>query len=197
MSSHWQSVSDSESARPQWLHRRADSKPERPSRQASPELDCLMLQLILQDCICDGHSEFKFSSTGGCTSTLRPHPPPSLSHWQFPTWIHLEIQDHTWGPNVIRVRCLNRAGSRQSPFSWTPAPLGPARWRWWGAPPTRPIPPRRRCHDIGCDITKSMISYGYDILSYWYQRCLISWVTDIRSKIIRNVYDIVGNTLWQ
>ncbi len=28
------------------------------------------------------------------------------------------------------------------------------------------IQPRRRCHDIGCDITKSMISYGYDILSY-------------------------------
>jgi hypothetical protein len=54
-------------------------------------------------------SEFKFSSTGGCTSTHRPHPPPSLSHWQFPTWIHLELQVHTWGPNVIRVRCLNRA----------------------------------------------------------------------------------------
>jgi hypothetical protein len=75
---------------------------------------------------------------------------------------------------------------------------GRSRWSAWRlAPPTRPIPPRRRCHDIGCDITKSMISYGYDILSYWYQRCLISWVTDITSKIIRNVYDIVGNTLWK
>ena len=28
----------------------------------------------------------------------------------------------------------------------------------------------RRCHDIGCNITKSTISYGYDILSYWYHR---------------------------
>ena len=44
---------------------------------------------------------------------------------------------------------------------------GRSRWSAWRlAPPTRPIPPRRRCHDIGCDITKSMISYGYDIPSY-------------------------------
>ncbi len=43
-----------------------------------------------------------------------------------------------------------------------------SRWSAWRlAPPlaTRPIPPHR-CHDIGCNITKSTISYGYDILRY-------------------------------
>ena len=54
---------------PGWLpvHRRPDCKPEWPSRQASPELDCLMLQLIklelLQDCLlCDGHSSSQGAS---------------------------------------------------------------------------------------------------------------------------------------
>ena len=53
-----------------------------------------------------------------------------------------------------------------------PPPARSGRWRgrsrwsaWRLAPPTRPIPPRRRCHDVGCNITKSTISYGYDILS--------------------------------
>ena len=141
-------------------------------------------------------SEFTFSSTGGCTSTHQPQCPPSLS--QFPTWIHLELQVHTWGPNVIRVRCFDGASAlclhglhspprRADFFQWLPIRVGcdsllaqhplqpwqvharnqgshrtaehppPARWRWRGrsrwsawrlAPPTRPIPPRRRCYDI-------------------------------------------------
>ncbi len=45
------------------------------------------------------------------------------------------------------------------------------RCAWRLAPPIRPIPGQpSRCHDIGCNIPKSTISYGYDILSYWYQR---------------------------
>ena len=56
-------------------------------------------------------SEFTFSSTGGCTSTHQPQCPPSLS--QFPTWIHLELQVHTWGPNVIRVRCFESTMHRR------------------------------------------------------------------------------------
>ena len=58
-------------------------------------------------------SEFTFSSTGGCTSTHQPQcpSPPSLS--QFPTWIHLELQVHTWGPNVIRVRCFESTMHRR------------------------------------------------------------------------------------
>ena len=47
-------------------------------------------------------SEFKFSSTGGCTSSHQPHPPLSLSQFQVPTWIHLEFRVHTRGPSQVR-----------------------------------------------------------------------------------------------
>ena len=79
------------------------------------------------------------------------------------------------------------AESRQSPYSCTPAPSTLA--MAWPEPVERlasgaPNPPHPAApqvlwyHSIGCNITKSMISYGYDIPSYWYHRaisCLISY----------------------
>jgi hypothetical protein len=79
-------------------------------------------------------------------------------------------------------------------FSWTTVPTDrPAHWRWRGrrrwstwklAPPFRAIPPCS-CHDIGEHIMKSVISHGYDIRSYWYQRALL-WLmcSDVMSHII-------------
>ena len=79
------------------------------------------------------------------------------------------------------------AESRQSPYSCTPAPSTLA--MAWPEPVERlasgaPNPPHPAApqvlwyHSIGCNITKSMISYGYDIPSYWYHRaisCVISY----------------------
>ncbi len=81
-------------------------------------------------------------------------------------------------------------------------------WRlssWRLAPSTHAIPPHR-CHDMGQHIMKSLISFAYDIRSYWCQWA-ISWpksgvrsyFTDMmqwyqkRFRMIR--YDIIGNII--
>ncbi len=79
---------------------------------------------------------------------------------------------------------------------WPPSTLAMAtHWRGrrrWSAlrlePPTRAIPPRR-CNDIDEHIMKSVISHGYDIRRYWYQRA-ISWIicSEVMSHIIRYWY---------
>ena len=82
------------------------------------------------------------------------------------------------------------AESRQSPYSCTPAPSTLA--MAWPEPVERlasgaPNPPHPAApqvlwyHSIGCNITKSMISYGYDILSYWYHRAISYVISYLRS----------------
>ena len=82
------------------------------------------------------------------------------------------------------------AESRQSPYSCTPAPSTLA--MAWPEPVERlasgaPNPPHPAApqvlwyHSIGCNITKTMISYGYDLLSYWYHRAISYVISYSRS----------------
>ena len=102
--------------------------------------------------------------------------------------------------NPSRLRLTTRAAStatspcaesRQSPYSCTPAPSTLA--MAWPEPVERglasgaPNPPHPAApqvlwyHSIGCNITKSMISYGYDIPSYWYHRAISYAISYSRS----------------